>query len=265
MKIFGTICAVAIVVSASGAAAAPQVLGLVASNGTPLSCNGVECSADVSAFCLQQTRAMPVRGTPYRPADGAELTLVAKTPGGELRLPGRDYLSFTSYRGFTAVRVSVPQRVLAELGATELAVEIGPRLSLLPVPEASDPEPQSAEEIDVATGPMRQAADRFFAAYDPPAEAARLANLLINALPEQGRSALDRAGADDRLWQDTIDAESLAGASAAGLDLAKGLYRNCRDDVAVGIAYSLRRCLEGGHDRLIVDTNLRFWDSTGGY
>ena len=58
------------------ASAAPQILGLVATTApTPLTCSDGMCSAQFSAFCLQQHRISPTAGTAYRPAKGTALTL----------------------------------------------------------------------------------------------------------------------------------------------------------------------------------------------
>ena len=60
------------------ASAAPQILGLLATNApTPLTCNDGICSAQFSAFCLQQHRKSPTAGTAYRPAKRTALTLTA--------------------------------------------------------------------------------------------------------------------------------------------------------------------------------------------
>ncbi|MGH6930342.1 MAG: hypothetical protein ACREEV_18635, partial [Dongiaceae bacterium] len=52
------------------ASAAPQILGIVASNGAlPLACDADGCRADLSTFCLQQPRANPQPGQRYDLAD----------------------------------------------------------------------------------------------------------------------------------------------------------------------------------------------------
>ncbi|HLB78900.1 MAG TPA: hypothetical protein VJJ77_00215, partial [Dongiaceae bacterium] len=167
-----------------GAAAAPQVLGLVASNGvaTPLDCSGAECDAHFSAFCLQQARAAPSHGDAYAVAPGGAVTLVVSTADGRsLRLPGEGHLRFTALIGFTSVRIVLPRLALADLesrlGATKVAVEIGPGVSLLPVERRGDPDPQTAAEIALATGPMRAAAALAFEAPGRAADAARVTSL----------------------------------------------------------------------------------------
>ena len=72
-----------------GAAAAPQILGMVATaEPMPLVCAGGTCSAEFSTFCLQDKRVPPRPGTAYTVAGGGGLTLVVTaTDGSERRLP----------------------------------------------------------------------------------------------------------------------------------------------------------------------------------
>jgi hypothetical protein len=250
---------------AAPAKAASQVLGIVAgAEPVPLLCDDFDCRTELSAFCLQQARPMPSRGTSYRPVGEDDVTLLVTTTEGEVRrLAGSDYLAFASSRGFTSVRVSLPRATLERLDATAVAIEVGPGASLLPVAEADDANPQTAEEIALASGPMRATADRFFAAGGTEADAARFTNLLLNALPERGRSGADH-GAD--LWNTTVGAtgHEPTGANPAGLALAHRRYQDCQQDVADGFHFSMRRCLEAAHDRLMLGVNVRFWEAVGG-
>jgi len=63
---------------AGRAEAAPQLLGLVASNGmpTPLQCQSGVCGGFFSSFCLQQYRPAPLIHTEYHLAPPGGLTLV---------------------------------------------------------------------------------------------------------------------------------------------------------------------------------------------
>ncbi len=64
------LAALALVVPVTGAAAAPQMLGLVATDApTPLRCLNGACVAELSAFCLQRWRAIPAAGTAYAAVD----------------------------------------------------------------------------------------------------------------------------------------------------------------------------------------------------
>ena len=62
-----------VVVVAGRSQAAPQILGLIATNGaaTPLHCKGDVCEAQFSTFCLQKARATPPAYTPYRLVDAS--------------------------------------------------------------------------------------------------------------------------------------------------------------------------------------------------
>lgn len=241
----------------------PQVLGLVASNGipTPLTCTDDECSAHLSAFCLQQAREAPASGTAYAPAEGGRVTLVATTADGRtLRLPGEPHLAFESRIGFTSVRVSLPRRTLAALGATEAAVEIGARVSLLPTAVARDPDPQTAQEIALATGPMRDAASRMFEAPGAASDAARIASLLINTLPQDPRDD----GVHEGLWRAAAAHPVVTRATPEGVATARRLYDSCSLAVRSGSIFTMRSCLEIRHADLMATTNHAFWDSMGG-
>jgi hypothetical protein len=249
----------AVGIPASGASAASQVLGLVASNGaaTPLTCVDGQCSAQFSTFCLQQNRPAPSRGDGYSVADGGSLTLVARNAAGQtLRLPANDALEIHSLIGFTSVEISLPKAKLAELGATEVALEVGP------VATAGDPNPQTEDEISLATGPMRLAATPMFESPGTASDAARIATVLINALPAKGAES-----ADDRnhLWVAKLDNPAVVGATSAGRDAAEQMYEACKISVESHSAYSMRNCLELRHADLLAETNHKFWKDTVGY
>jgi hypothetical protein len=258
--------AVAVVAFATpGAVAAPQVLGLVASNGvpTPLTCDGIVCSAHFSSFCLQQNRPAPGHGDRYTIAPGSELTLVVTTADGKtLRLPGREHLTVESEIGFTSVSVRLPQAKLAELGASAAAVEVGPTASLLPVATAGDPNPQAADEIALATGPMRLAASRTFEVPGRASDAARITSLLINALPADGTESRE---ARDELWVATLETPALATATLEGIDAAARMFESCMISVESRSTYSMRNCLELRHADLLAETNHKFWRDNAGY
>src|SRR4030095_1171949 len=96
-----------IVMGGTPAGAAPQILGLMASNTpVPLTCTGEACTAIAGTFCLQHDRDIPTYGTPYGATHPEQLTLAVMTPSGDvLRLPGGDWLRFSGYDGYTTVRL----------------------------------------------------------------------------------------------------------------------------------------------------------------
>jgi hypothetical protein len=247
------------------AQAASQILGIVASNGTPtpLVCDAVECGALFSAFCLQEARPAPFAGQDYSVAPGGNMTLIATTASGQtLRLPAQGYVSITSRIGFTSVHVQVPLSTMAELDATDLRIEVGPNVSLLPVAEANDVQPQTAEEIQYATTVMREAAVRKFDMSNPTADAARIASVLINALPAH---APEDPAARKSLWMAKTDSPVLKQATPEGLQLAKDMFRSCEISLEARASYSMRVCLELRHADLQATSNHQFWKDTAAY
>lgn len=249
--------------AAPAAQAAPQALGLVASNGvaTPLDCRDGECSAEFSAFCLQEARPSPARGDAYAPAPGGAVTLKLTTADGATRrLDGTPYLRFTALIGFTGLKIALPEAVLRTLGAASVAVEVGPRVTMLPVPIPGDRNPQSAAEIALVTGPARIAAEATFDRPGPAADAARITNLLVNALPPGDFNH----AASPALWDEVADAAAAAGAGPEGVALAHDAFSACRFAVSTGSDASMRRCLALRHADFMNDANHRFWESQAG-
>lgn len=257
---------------AGPAGAAPQVLGLVADNGfpTPLTCDGFQCAAQFSTFCLQEARGSPPTGTVYTPVAGGEVSLVATAPDGRsVRLPAAEHLRIGTLIGFTSVAMSLPQNrrdaIAASLGITgerlHLAVEVGPGVSLVPVAVAGDPDPQTGQELALAIGPMRQAAERTFEAQGAAADAARLATMLVNALPARGRETPEQR---DTLFDRIAGLPAAGQLTPEGVSTARGLYAECRISVASSSMFSMRECLRLRHADLMARSNRKFWDQTGG-
>ncbi len=249
-----TILPLTIVAPLAGAVAAPQPLGLVASRGpVPLACLAGECAAELSAFCLQQARDIPAPGTRYRLA-GGELSLIAIAADGKTRrIEGAKVLSLAVERGYSSVRVTVDRRVLEKMGAVRAAVEVGERVTLVPVEVAGDPDPLDEIEIAAVSGPLRDLGQRLVDNGGAAADAVRLTNGLINDLPERGRIAPATAA---RLWRDRI---AKSGANAAAVSRAGAMVAHCQERVAEGRFFSLRRCIETLHDQEILLLNQRFW------
>lgn len=256
----------AVLLLAAGAAqAAPQVLGIVASNGpVPLACDDSGCSVDLSSFCLQQPRQNPPPGQAYMPLEGADIALVGRSAAGEtVRVPAAPYLTFHTARGFTAIEATLSPEKLAALGLHDLAIEIGEKVSLLPAEAVGDNDPQTQEEIALATGAVRTKGVEFFDATGESGDAIRLANRMINALPAHGRRASD---SDGHVLEAAIATPAGQAADRKGIELARGMYATCQNKVDVTHHIeNMRVCLEGTHDRLVVNTNIDFWNSLGSY
>ncbi len=250
--------------AAGRAEAAPQILGVVASNGlpTPLQCEDGVCSGHFSSFCLQEARPAPPADSEYALAPGGRLTLIlTMADGRQVRMAGENLLELRSMIGFTSLRMSLPEQKVKALGATAVAVEVGPMTSVLPVSAAADPDPQSKEEIAYATGPLRRLAQATFEARRPDADAARLSSLLINTLPDDEPQT--NAGRD-AVWARMLALAGARALSPAGIGEARQIYGACEISVASKSSFSLKSCMEMRHADLMAVTNRRFWDQNGG-
>ena len=248
---------IGLAVTVGGAFAAPQVLGLTASNAPiPFSCAGDTCTAVAGTFCLQRDRAIPLWGTPYGASHPERLKLALLGRDGRIaRVAGGPWIKFSAYSGYTMVRLSVPHALLAAHDAAAVAVEIGPGIALVPLPQAGDSNPQSADELALATGPLRIAAARYLDQPSVGTDAARLVAALVNALPEQHGIDDDNSG----LWPNTITSGVATSVDPAAISGARNAYDRCRQQT------DIRRCLLSRHREFMENGNDKFWDETAGY
>ncbi len=237
------------------ALAAPQILGVMASHGAmPLACDERQCSALVGSFCLQRERPMPVYGTPYAPTPLAQLALSATDARGRTVALPASLLRFSALNSYSAVHVSLPRAAVDAAGAIAVRLEVGPGVSLVPLPVAGDANPQDADEIRFATGALRIAAGRWLDGHAVEADAARVIASLVNAMPDRRTIRDDNSG----LWERTIGTQPPAGMDPAALDRARAAYDRCVSQP------DTRRCLLSRHRELIQPNNGRFWDEIGG-
>jgi hypothetical protein len=248
---------------------APQILGVIATHGpVPLTCSDRGCSADLSSFCLQQARDNPQRGQSYVLAGGSDLALSGLDSAGQRKqVPAWPYLTIISDRGFTAVEMMIPPEKVAALGLNDLAVEIGDKVSLLPAAMAHEHDPQTAAEIELATGRSREAGAAFFDQSGKESDAIRLANLMINVLPRQGRSVGD---AESHVLEAAMASQAGRASTREGLEFVREIYASCQQRVSMPDSkphpiYNMRSCLEAQHDRLVMRRNSEFWASGDGY
>jgi hypothetical protein len=245
--------------SALPAEAAPQILGIVASNGlpTPLHCAEGRCSAYVPSFCLQEARYAPDMGSEYRLARG-ELTLIARRANGEtLRLTGDGLLTIQARFGFTTLQVSLPAARLAALGATSAELEVGAGTSVIPKAYAGDPQPQSADEVALATGPLRQVASHTFDRPGGPADTARLVELVINRMAEPTASLTS-------VWSQVAREARGSGIATPGIEAAGAVVAECQGSAHGADSLVGGLCLEMRQTELMTDLTRSFWDQAAG-
>jgi len=79
---------------------------------------------------------------------------------------------------------------------------------------------------------------------------------MITALPPGRNDAATRSS----LW-DRVVAPSAASFPPGSVARAGSLYGRCLAKVDEGKFYSLRNCLTIGHDALMIDLNIKYWDA----
>ena len=240
------------------AAAAPQILALIATgDATTLQCSGEACSANFSAFCLQSDRRTPVRGTAYSFADSREIRLVGLRNDGEaIELDAATELQVASLRGQLAVRIVMPRERLEALGLTQVSVQIGEGVTLLPDAIEGDDNPLSESEIAVATGPLRRAGSHVVDWDGSHMGALRVVNQLTNQLQANSNSP---SSTQDRLVAAALSSKTMAGLSEEGRQVAKGMLDICHVSTDAGAYDSLRQCLETKHDSYLWRLNVDYW------
>ena len=249
---------------AGRAEAAPQLLGLVASNGmpTPLHCQSGVCGGFFSSFCLQQYRPAPLIYTEYRLAPQGGLTLLlTRANSTQLRLPAEGLVTIRSEIDFSSVTMSIAEARLKALGAVSAAIEVAPLTSILPVPVAGDATPQGADEIALATGKLRQLAQKSFEDRGEARDEARLATLLVNSLPAgEPKTAAGRTA----VWNQALSLAAGQKLDPGAVANASKMYKACGVTADMNAEVDLKLCLQLRQTDLMSRFNRDFWDSTGG-
>jgi len=260
MKLFTgtTLMAAALILtsfSTAPAVAAPQALGLVATYGdVELKCTGDECHADFTAFCLQQNRKSPDRGTNYFLANG-EIRISGVTASGKMMdLNARSHLRIESRRRHLAVRLTIPRVTLNATTFERVTVNIKDGVVLLPETRVGDATPHAPQEVAALGHQMRSIGTSMVDANPDRMAAARILGDVINGLPERGKS---NDGLRQKLWDDSIGRRGAA-SPAGAVDRARGIHRLCGWLAGRGTP-NMRQCLENQHDVLIQFLNSEYW------
>ncbi len=242
------------ILGASQVAAAPQILAVIASaEPVTLQCERGECRAEFTVYCIEKLRSSPLPGTVYSFHDPSTLVLDGvRREGSTIRLAGSELLTITTERGHTAVRMSLPSRVLRQFDLASVRVSVGAGASLIPQPIAGDRWPHTEIDIMLATGALRTAAAAIVDNGGAQLEAARVTLRLVNALPRAGRATQSER---DQAW-----ARFAPPAGVDGRALAKAGFENCSVTTNSGMM-SLRQCLGSLHDTLIGGLNTQYWQS----
>jgi hypothetical protein len=256
LAFFAALPLTVIALSSAPAQAAPQILGLIASTEpVPMTCSGGTCTAELSSVCLQQHRPTPSTGTVYRPAKRTHITLTVTGPDGVIHERSvAAALTFKSLRQFSAVKVSLPEATVRQLGDGTARLSVAPMASVIPVASAGDPQPLSAGEIARYTGPLRTLAERAFERDGARVNATRILNQMVNRLSEGSN---DGIGKVTSLWQQTVRKD-------VSDETRKFLTRavdHCRETLRTGVMSDLRSCLSYHHDYLSGENTTNAWQA----
>lgn len=240
--------------------AAPQALALVSTGGdVALACRGDQCSAEMSAFCLQPTRTTPVRGTKYNLVDGSDIILKGETADGrEIVLDGGEYLRFTSERTHVAVRVSVSAEEMASLGIETVKLNVGENVALLPEPKPGDDRPHLEADLLVLTGSLRQLGTKVVDFNRKHMVGARLTSRMINGMPTHGQPSETES---ERLWQSALRSAGEQSLPAEGVGMARRAVEFCNFATKNRALSSMRRCLQSEHDDMLEILNANYWQA----
>lgn len=244
---------------AGDAAAAPQILGLVATADTPteLRCHDGMCSAEFSAICLEQGRDAPTNDTPYWAVDGAALTFVLTgSDGVERRLPASG-VTIRSARSYAAVTIRIPEATMHSLGGKRVALDVGQGVALIPVERPGDLEPHTAQEVAAAADAFRNVGQATLADGSPLAHAYHAMMAMINALPDNSNRLTDMK--ESQLARETLTGVRM---SAEARSFTEERLEFC-ENLTSGAWYAggLRPCLQQQHDAFITSKNHDYWNA----
>lgn len=249
-----------LILPCAAAQAAPQILALLSTESpVPLDCRDGQCTAMLTAICLQKDRVPPAPETAYEPIGITQnLKLVATGADGRVRdLPGKGEMTIVSQRNFLSVRVTVPQETLTRLGAAALAVSVGKGVSLLPAPIPNDPNPQTEKEIAHTTGALRNEAAWLDDPNDAYSSQARIANRVLSMLPASGTVESTEA-------RRAFEQVARANHGKPGMKEFGEVYKRCEDTRGWSIyGRNIRECVESWHDSLMMERNVEYWERTG--
>ncbi|MBO6521945.1 MAG: hypothetical protein JJ900_18170 [Rhodospirillales bacterium] len=260
--VFAAIIAAGFTFFSNKADAAPQILAaLPVESGIALKCADGICVAELSTYCLQRERPAPSMGTAYVPAKPEQFTLVLSGENGtSVRVPAGDHMTFLEHRGFMAVAATIEMGRLKALGATNAKLVVWRDASLIPVPQANDPDPLTDDEIAFVTDSLRQHG-KSIVDSTPKAATAQLLAKLNSALPVDGPIT---AKSFDGMWQSAIGDEVPLGADTPGLTGARDAFNDCIDGTSTYRLSGLKRCIDYRHDDLLRNLNIEYWQNQPG-
>ena len=242
--------------AATGAQAAPQMLGVVAAPGPlALQCAGSNCTVDITTLCLEADRTTPAGGEVYIPSDASVFSVLARNDAGKTVKLALTHAVFRAARGYTATRISIDASALRARGLSPVALLVPKGTFLIPAPVPGDKSPTTSAQVQRVKTTLWPLAEQLFKTQRQKVETIGMVNRLLNATPATGPM---QAAARADIWQDTIGKpppETAAGAAHQAADLLAGCQRN----VDKGVTFTLRECLQTRVDALLSEVNIEYW------
>lgn len=252
------LAAIPVLLAASSADADPQMLGVIqTASAVPLHCSGNTCAAELTSICLHEARPTPTPGYPYTAHNPDALRVTAqRKDGSRVDLDPSDVLNFAAGRGFTTVRVSVPQSVLSDLKLAGLTVSVVDPLTLKPSKSSAGGAPLTSSDIELGAGPLRATATGIVDQDTDTMHASEVLARMIDVLPRTGKSLADQR---TTVWQ-TVAVPHAKQLSETGRHRARAAYNRCYRQTRIGDK-TLRGCLAEVHDEFVRDLNVKYWDA----
>ncbi len=228
-----------------------------------MQCSDNACVTTLTSYCLQEERDVPTTGHPYQPAHTDQFALIATTSAGdEISLDAGQYVRFSSSRGFTMVRATVPSETIKKYDIRHARLVSHPGAALIPVPSAGDTNPITEAEIAFATRSLRDHGEEIVD-NAPDAKAASLVNRIAATIVPKNAVTDD---ALDQLWHNVIDGlGSTRPIGQDAIDRAREIYNWCQDRSSYHSMSGIKSCLEFKHDDTIMRLNSDYWKSQPGY
>ena len=244
--------------AALNAHAAPQILAVALTDlKLPVTCDGGECTVELTTICLQEHRASPNIGVGYYVHGEKFFDLTGRTAAGQEISLAHLPLEITATRGHNAVRLAFRESQLTKYGPLEVSISVPENLSLVPLPVTGDIKPQTEEDILLATGPLREAATQLVDLDTNKRDAAELSSQASNRLPWRGRASDEERAIVRATYQNITESSGFA---SGAKDNAGAVVKECYDRTIAG-SLSFRGCLGSWHDRMIGKLNTKYWKS----
>lgn len=240
--------------------AAPQALA-VAKTSSPIEfvCEKGNCEVELTSMCLQYDRRFPGPRTAYHPTDAEAIVLVLKNQSGQVeQVPAMEQAKIYSSRSYTSVVVRLPEKWLLDNNIQQASLSVVNKMTLIPNPKKHEYRPQTAADVEKASGPLRKLVDGWLSEENPNFHRVEMLNRLLNRTPRTNDIS---PSSKQHIWDAAVK-EFPATKDKSATQKMFDLFSDCYSASASAGAPPLRRCLEMKHDTDIIKMNIDFWNAS---